>query len=445
MNAFRDSGYILQTASDTETFRTTYQFISLYLKHRGLYSAKFGYLGGIHLSLMLNRVMKLLQAMNDHIPDTIVTKLSPATIIRSFLNYYALFDWREDVVIDPFSSARSQRTFRDPVFIQAIHLPAARPNVASSCTRLSAQTLTNEFSLAATALAEGNWNWCLRPKKSTVRDFLGGFSSYVRMTLDIWEVDEIGGEQVREKIGCLESRVTRLMVSLGKLDGIYGRVWPGRFYSAHDESSSDAQTQYKGYYIVGLSAKEEIHIDKKILSGKLLNTVREFEKSIQSLREFQDGNVWFEAEIVPKRQITEMNLMLDERNWGKGIILKAPIEEMYDIGEQEVSNQEQRRSLPHHSGASKKSGSRYLRPAQDVIARIKWDPQLEINDFLIGYEDRFVGVKETPLGNWKSEQTDEEFIPLHRIVWIRMTGENGEKVWDRRKKIDLIFGSGNGH
>jgi hypothetical protein len=48
------------------------------------------------------------------------------------------------------------------------------------------------------------------------------------------------------------------------------------------------------------------------------------------------------------------------------------------------------------------------------------------------YDDRFVGAKETELGKWKSEQTDEEFIPMHQIVW------------DRRGKVDLVFGSGIG-
>jgi uncharacterized protein (UPF0248 family) len=71
---------------------------------------------------------------------------------------------------------------------------------------------------------------------------------------------------------------------------------------------------------------------------------------------------------------------------------------------------------------------------------------LNIEDFLIGYEDRFVGVKEVELGRWKSEQTDEEFIPMHRIVWVRRKDAEGEgeKVWDRRAKIDAIFGSGIG-
>jgi len=35
---------------------------------------------------------------------------------------------------------------------------------------------------------------------------------------------------------------------------------------------------------------------------------------------------------------------------------------------------------------------------------------------------------------------------MHRIVWVRRKGGDGggEKVWDRRMKVDLVFGSGVG-
>jgi len=68
---------------------------------------------------------------------------------------------------------------------------------------------------------------------------------------------------------------------------------------------------------------------------------------------------------------------------------------------------------------------------------------LSVDDFVIGYEDRFLGVKEIELARWKTEQTDDEFIPRNMIVWVRRKGpDGGEKVWDQRNKVDLIFGSG---
>ena len=78
-----------------------------------------------------------------------------------------------------------------------------------------------------------------------------------------------------------------------------------------------------------------------------------------------------------------------------------------------------------------------LRPAHEVISQIKWDPNLIAEDYLIGFEDRFLGVQEKELLKWKMEQTDLEFIPSHRIVWIRKN-RDGEKVWDRKAKVDLL-------
>ena len=42
---------------------------------------------------------------------------------------------------------------------------------------------------------------------------------------------------------------------------------------------------------------------------------------------------------------------------------------------------------------------------------------------------------------WKKESTHEEFIPQHRVIYVRRS--NGDIIWDRRRRIDKIFDSGN--
>jgi uncharacterized protein (UPF0248 family) len=84
-----------------------------------------------------------------------------------------------------------------------------------------------------------------------------------------------------------------------------------------------------------------------------------------------------------------------------------------------------------------------LRPAADILARLRWDPDLSAADYAVGYVDRFLGTKEVGLASWKREQTDEEFIPLHRIVYFRDV-RTGERVWDREARRDGVFGSGVG-
>ena len=50
---------------------------------------------------------------------------------------------------------------------------------------------------------------------------------------------------------------------------------------------------------------------------------------------------------------------------------------------------------------------------------------------------------EKALDMWKSEQTDEEFIPQHRILYFKRRSDS-TVIWNRRMRTDLLFGSGDG-
>ena len=92
---------------------------------------------------------------------------------------------------------------------------------------------------------------------------------------------------------------------------------------------------------------------------------------------------------------------------------------------------------------SSNPSTRPLRPALDILSRLKYDPEFSSQGFTIGYIDRHSPeVMELPLKSWKGgEVTDEEFIPQHRIVWFKRDAD-GKKVWDRKQRLDYIFGSG---
>lgn len=77
----------------------------------------------------------------------------------------------------------------------------------------------------------------------------------------------------------------------------------------------------------------------------------------------------------------------------------------------------------------------------DIINRINWDSKFDRDNYIIGFMDRFEGQLEVSMNSWKKETTDEEFIPQHRVLYIRH--KDGEVVWDRRRRIDKIFYSGN--
>ena len=78
---------------------------------------------------------------------------------------------------------------------------------------------------------------------------------------------------------------------------------------------------------------------------------------------------------------------------------------------------------------------RGLRPVQDVVGRIRFDSAFDPKRFTIGYEERFAGVREAPLSDFIGEGE----IPWHRIWFIKA---GPLVVWDRRERIDLVFGSG---
>lgn len=89
-----------------------------------------------------------------------------------------------------------------------------------------------------------------------------------------------------------------------------------------------------------------------------------------------------------------------------------------------------------------------MRPASDVLSRLQWDSTListfsDYSAIMIGYIDRFEGVKEMPFFEWLSTRGDvthEEFIPQHRIQYFKVSTTN-EVLWDKVRRIDRIFDS----
>jgi uncharacterized protein (UPF0248 family) len=167
-------------------------------------------------------------------------------------------------------------------------------------------------------------------------------------------------------------------------------------------------------------------------------------------RNYDTSTSWVNATLVTQQHIQSQQLRLDDREWGD---YAMEIEPDSDDEDDELDDEDDEmpklpiRSKPNTS--STPVSTTKLRPASDVLNRLRWDPNLDPADYIIGYEDRFLGAKETGLEKWKTEQTDEEFIPQHRILYFRKKFNDegdgkGETVWERATRIDKIFGSGAG-
>jgi uncharacterized protein (UPF0248 family) len=86
-----------------------------------------------------------------------------------------------------------------------------------------------------------------------------------------------------------------------------------------------------------------------------------------------------------------------------------------------------------------------LRPASDVLGRLRYGGDYDIDEFVVGYKDRHSSrLLEKPAVQWAKDTTDEEFIPEHRIEYFKRYKEDGaeEVLWDKSSRLDKIFQHG---
>lgn len=229
-------------------------------------------------------------------------------------------------------------------------------------------------------------------------------------------------------------------------------MWPARFVA---EESSDNENDYQGCYLIGLDKWEtsEGHAmskeDQKMAYGSLLVATHKFEEQIRGDEKYFDAkSSWMSASIVNQSDLAPMKL--DHREWGEYTIGEDEEEDEEEEEEDATSEDFDNDVVPGKTKKSKKSEkdktarptyTGKFRSSADVINRIRWDPAMDSGDYVVGYEDRFLGIRERALDQWKAEQTDEEFIPQHRIMYFKRISDD-VVVWDRRSRRDGIFGSG---
>lgn len=194
--------------------------------------------------------------------------------------------------------------------------------------------------------------------------------------------------------------------------------------------------------------------DRKLSQNTLQATLDRFLDQIRGDEKYYDAtSSWVNLSHI--RQSDLGDLKRDEREWGHYITPDDDDSDSEDEDEDDIShldddsNEEAARPVtkPKSKPTPNPASTRKLRPATDILNRLRWDPALDASEYIVGYEDRFLGTREMPLGRWKSEATDEEFIPQHRILYFKKRGGGGGEeviVWDRAGRVDRVFGSGVG-
>ncbi len=234
------------------------------------------------------------------------------------------------------------------------------------------------------------------------------------------------------------------------------RIWPARFTDS-DATSATETKDYYGCYLIGLSRSSNATTssnkdDRHLAKQSLEKIVDQFVDRLKSDEKHYDSSIcWIDASLARPADVKGMRL--DDREWGDYAAEMEPDsddeEDMDDELEDTDTPSTVQRAIPQRpKPTSTPLSATKLRPASDVLNRLRWDPSLDPSDYIIGYEDRFLGAKETSLERWKTEQTDEEFIPQHRILYFKKKGESevgsagAEIVWERATRIDKVFWSG---
>ncbi|KZM24974.1 polynucleotide adenylyltransferase [Ascochyta rabiei] len=464
LKPYRDLLYIKRTIPDHATFSLAYRCIKLWATQRGIYSSKFGFLGGVHITLMLSWVYKRIA----HDIDT--QNSSPIRtddLVTSFFHYYANFNWVDDIVFDAFfhkQKPRYHRTAREPMVVLGFHAPNS--NVAHTSTVSGLSLLVQEFKSASLRLSEPGMTWQDFFEPPGMHSFTGMdlgetqflqlYRSYVSIDIQFWGRTLTKGKSL---VGWVESRCLSLVVDINKFfSNTEVRLWPARFTKSGSTATSD-NNDYHGCYLIGLqkattvplgmSSSDERRAAKQSLEkviDRFLTQLRMDEKN------YDTSTSWIDASLTTQHDIQTRELRLDDREWGDYAMEIEPDsddEEGLDELDDEDADLPKLPVRSKPSSTSTPVSTTKLRPASDVLNRLRWDPKLDPADYIIGYEDRFLGTRETSLEKWKTEQTDEEFIPQHRILYFRRKFNNegdgrGELIWERATRIDKIFGSGAG-
>jgi uncharacterized protein (UPF0248 family) len=469
----RDLAYLRRSIPDLAQYRLAHHAIKAWARQRGIYGARFGYLGGIHISALLVPVCKTLafEAAGSengaaHAED----------IVTTFFDHYAAFPWDTSIVFDPFyhKAVAYRRTTKEPLCLLGWHPPSL--NTAAAASKSTTRILKMELERARALLSspDGTWSRIIGSPNSTLTglppgatDFVNAYETFVKLDIHYWGTSLRGGAKL---LGWIESRCANIVIGMFapflrcryfltiadigiRVEGAATQIWPQRYTSRSATEDRKPTEAYEGFYLIGVAWDEgldgsQLRPGVKPAYNNLHTVVQQSEQRVTSDdRYFDPSTSWFGASIVRGTQLGPV--MLDERQWG-GFIEEDDSDEEDDESDVAVPGTEQQTAdttpgahhQHHHLPAAHGNigpGSPKLRTAIDVLNRLRWDPDLDPDDHSIGYLDRFEGIQEKRVSAWKTEQTDEEFIPQHRIAYFRKKS-TGDVVWDKARRIDLVFG-----
>lgn len=221
------------------------------------------------------------------------------------------------------------------------------------------------------------------------------------------------------------------------------RFWPSRLV---DESTVDPNARDpNGIYLFGLSPSIIPTVTEGVanngtrtredIEASLSSCLRSFENGLRNNQQYYDEVDTFISLDIVKLPKLPARIIPDPFVWPDNGIDQPEEDDDADsdqepqqtiIGDQDeantldpweesqpLSSAQRKRAIA--AAKSKKTAhipAAKLRTSTDVYNRLLWDATGEVSKdgYMIGYEDRFKGVKEVPLTAWKREVEDESFV-----------------------------------
>ncbi|CZR54378.1 uncharacterized protein PAC_04262 [Phialocephala subalpina] len=266
-------------------------------------------------------------------------------------------------------------------------------------------------------------------RTQAIQSKLGYCPIYIRIDVLSLGSDVHGGEWIRKVE--LEVKILQRNIQTQWKTILTVLPWPYRLVA---DGSQDGDT-YECHYIFGLSSNVPQDVAQSMLA--IDSTTQIWREKVQKSR--QPGTDLFHsvsvilfpaadlAEQVGKPALPETPYIRCTKPFPLPT-LKAPERQ----GAPAPSTGNSWRKVPKGPGHA-------LRPASDVLSRLRFDPKnYKIDRWVIGYEDRHKEfLQEKPAGQWVGDESDEAWIPMHRIWYFRLVG--GEVMWDRSTGEDRIF------
>lgn len=441
--------------------------VKQWAKVRGVYSCRMGYPGGIGYTIMVARLIQKAIAANSNGANISTTpQLTVENLVGQFFAVYAAHDFATTPIAlagcsGSGSGSASGAAARGVAAKMVIWTPA-RPhfNVTRNSTRASVWCLRRALTEAHAAIegaggpARVDWEVFLeqnhhRPllrSPRTVAVVLVTVSALARASFDSWR-------------NCVESRLVRLTVALEGVcpPGVVPVPFSRAFYSP--EPTYPHQCCFVSVLHDASGASPLAAAEPDAVTKEFLAPAQAWEHSVL-IQKPGDGfiSVWcYSPEKMPKWLLADGAVQPSNAaaqdgsdDDDDGLDLETFLESLEHIPTPDAGTQHTPEPAKPVSGAAhpkgatttkKQGGSKLgtgaqapttkLRTSEDVYNRIMWDPLLNKAEYTICYEDRFLGLMEVPF-----ESFDRENIPFHR-VW--MFKHRGDVVWDREKRIDLVF------